>query len=107
MSPWKPATPCSRPLCPHRKPCPVHGSGKWDKDRPSAQERGYGHAWRKIRERVLTRDRRTCTSCGQPATQVDHVTPKHKGGSDDAGNLVSLCRDCHDKKTGREGQAAR
>jgi 5-methylcytosine-specific restriction protein A len=107
ISPWRPAAPCPRFPCANRKPCPVHGSGKWDKDRPNAGQRGYGHSWRKIRERILERDGHTCRLCGQPANQVDHVVPKHKGGTDDESNLVSLCTFHHAKKTGREGQAAR
>jgi 5-methylcytosine-specific restriction endonuclease McrA len=42
--------------------------------------------------------------CGEPAQQVDHIVPKHRGGTDDSSNLTSLCRWCHDKKTGREGR---
>jgi 5-methylcytosine-specific restriction endonuclease McrA len=36
------------------------------------------------------------------AVEVDHVIPLHKGGKDDASNLQSLCRDCHDAKTRRD-----
>jgi 5-methylcytosine-specific restriction protein A len=69
--------------------------------------RGYGHRWRLLRAQILERDVHTCRSCGQPASQVDHVVPKHRGGTDDETNLVSLCRRCHDAKTGREGRLAR
>jgi 5-methylcytosine-specific restriction enzyme A len=60
-----------------------------------------------LRAKILERDGYVCTSCGQPATQVDHIVSKHKGGSDDPSNLASLCRRCHDAKTGREGRLAR
>jgi 5-methylcytosine-specific restriction protein A len=110
MSPWRPATPCGHPGCSAHAVlgtgrCEVHKRDRWV-NRLSVTERGYGHAWRKVRERILVRDQHTCTSCGQPASQVDHLVPKHKGGTDDEGNLVSLCRRCHDRKTGREGQAS-
>ena len=34
-----------------------------------------------------------------PATQVDHIKPKAKGGTDDWDNLQSICDRCHDAKT--------
>jgi 5-methylcytosine-specific restriction enzyme A len=110
MSPTRPRRPCGHPLCPaHAVPgasrCAAHIRDRWA-GRGNSQARGYGAAWRKIRARVLERDGHTCRRCGQVANQVDHVVPKHKGGSDDEANLVSLCRRCHDKKTGREGRLA-
>jgi len=38
---------------------------------------------------------------GRPtlATEVHHVKAKADGGTDDLENLVSICRDCHDKAT--------
>jgi 5-methylcytosine-specific restriction protein A len=57
-----------------------------------------------LRERILARDAHTCTSCGAPASQVDHIVPKYRNGDDDQANLTSLCRRCHDRKTGREGR---
>ncbi|MEG9303316.1 HNH endonuclease signature motif containing protein [Psychrobacter celer] len=37
-----------------------------------------------------------------PATDVDHIINKAKGGSDDPSNLQSLCRKCHRSKTANE-----
>ena len=37
-----------------------------------------GH-WKKQRLRVLARDGWTCTYCGEPATEVDHVIPRKVG----------------------------
>lgn len=57
--------------------------------------------WRRVREYVLTRDRRLCRICGKPAEEVHHVqhlTPKNVWDvrvTLDPDNLVSLCRDCH------------
>lgn len=34
-----------------------------------------------------------------PATEVDHITPKAEGGTDDRSNLQGLCTDCHKAKT--------
>ena len=33
------------------------------------------------------------------ATELDHVTPLHKGGRDDDSNRQGLCYDCHQDKT--------
>jgi 5-methylcytosine-specific restriction protein A len=79
--------------------------------RPSASSRGYGEAWRKIRDRILKRDGGFCVPCKDegrmtPATMVDHIKPKHLSGGDDA-NLRAICRRCHDRKTGAEGRHAR
>ena len=106
MSPWRPLPPCSMPLCPNRQPCPVHGQQRWE-NRPNSRARGYGHVWRKLRERILARDP-VCVLCWRaPSTQCDHIVPKSKGGTDSDANLRGICRRCHDSKSGLEGQAAR
>ena len=76
----------------------------WKRKRNSANERGYGWAWRKVREKALKRDDYLCVRCRDegritPARQVDHILPKANGGGDELGNLMSLCKDCHDDKT--------
>lgn len=70
----------------------------------SRHERGYGTAWTKLRLRILERDKHLCQPCKRKgritaATQVDHRTPKAKGGTDDEANLDSICEPCHDAKT--------
>lgn len=59
--------------------------------------------WFRLRHACLTRDKRTCTTerCGKPATHVDHVIARSKGGADILNNLVSLCPSCHSRKTVR------
>lgn len=74
----------------------------WSKQ--SRHERGYDHRWVKTRARILKRDRGLCVAClmggrPTPATEVHHVKAKADGGTDDPENLVSICRDCHDKAT--------
>jgi 5-methylcytosine-specific restriction endonuclease McrA len=47
---------------------------------------------------VLARDRHRCTTPGCGATaflEVHHVVPRGRGGSNRAGNLVTLCGRCH------------
>jgi 5-methylcytosine-specific restriction protein A len=72
--------------------------------RQSRHERGYGSDWDKTRARILKRDRGLCIPClmggrPAPATQVDHIKPKAKGGTDADDNLQSICDDCHKAKT--------
>ena len=83
--------------------CPKHG---WD-HRLSRHERGYGTWWDKKRLFILARDDRLCQVClgkgrTTPAQEVDHITPKAKGGTDEDDNLQSICVSCHREKTTRE-----
>ncbi len=76
-------------------------------DRGSRHARGYGSHWDKLRLVILRRDNHLCQSClakgrPTPANHVDHIRPKSKGGTDDHGNLQSLCQECHDEKTAQE-----
>jgi hypothetical protein len=58
-----------------------------------------------IRYQVLARDRK-CVLCGAgPETvqlQVDHITPKSRGGSNDLTNLQVLCATCNRGKSNRD-----
>lgn len=60
--------------------------------------------WPRIRASVLERDGGACVMCGAPATDVDHVDPS---GPHEAGNLRSLCRTCHMRRTAAQSHAAR
>lgn len=59
---------------------------------------GYGYAWQQVRRAHLTLEP-FCRACGAVAVDVDHITPKRQGGTDDESNLQSLCRSCHARKT--------
>lgn len=72
-------------------------------------ERGYGTKWTKLREQVLRRDRYLCQceECKRykfikPATEVDHITAKAHGGTDELSNLQAINKECHKRKTARE-----
>ena len=74
----------------------------WAKTSPTS--RGYGAAWVKLRKAIMARDKHLCQPClrlnrATPATAVDHITPKAKGGTDSPGNLQAICTPCHDAKT--------
>lgn len=71
--------------------------------RPTATQRGYDEAWRRLRAAVLA-ERPWCEVCGGPATDVHHRTPKradqHACDVDPDG-LASLCHPCHSRITAR------
>lgn len=58
------------------------------------------------RWRILQRDEFACRYCGRRAPdvvlEVDHVTPRCQGGSDEQDNLVAACEDCNRSKSGSE-----
>lgn len=76
----------------------------WHHGGKSRQERGYGQAWIRLRKVILARDRHLCQPClakGRltAATEVDHIVPKAKGGTDAMQNLRAICTPCHRQKT--------
>jgi len=79
-----------------------------DRQRGSANERGYTYAWQRARQHFL----RAHPLCAEherqgrvePACVVDHIVP-HKGDKTlfwDRNNWQSLCKPCHDRKTATE-----
>lgn len=76
---------------------------------PAGQSWGSGRGgrpWRRIRQRILLRDRYTCQQCGYVGMdlEVDHIVNVARGGSDDDSNLQALCKLCHKAKTARESR---
>ena len=69
----------------------------------SPRRRPTPPAWASLRRKVLERDNHACQlrfpGCLGTATQVDHVMPLARGGTDDEANLQSVCVDCHRLKT--------
>ncbi len=69
--------------------------------------RTRGRTLARLRHRTFTRDCGLCVPCSQagrttPATELDHVVPLHKGGTDADDNLQAICTECHRKKTALE-----
>jgi 5-methylcytosine-specific restriction endonuclease McrA len=68
--------------------------------------------WKSLRTSVLIRDRRLCQVlsddtgfiCGQPATEVDHITA---GDDHSLSNLQAICTWHHRRKSSAEGNAAK
>lgn len=59
------------------------------------------------RHAALARDRHTCRTCGDTATEVDHIINLAQGGTHDPVNLQALCTPCHRAKTETEALTAR
>lgn len=85
--------------------CPAHRRER-EQRRGSSSQRGYGSAWREIRDRFI-RENPLCIFCQAegrivPATDVDHIIAKRDGGRDEWSNLRSLCHACHSRRTVRD-----
>lgn len=107
--PRKAKRPCRHPGCPEITEgnyCEKHKS--MHPDRPSASRRGYSSKWRRVRAAYL-RKHPMCVKCMAEgryveATVVDHIKA-HRNNPVlmwDENNFQSLCKSCHDKKTGNE-----
>ncbi len=110
--PRSPKRPCRYPGCPNLCGkdvyCEEHRK-EWSHDalRGGAAERGYDARWRTARKRYL-QQHPLCVMCAEegkitPATVVDHIIP-HRGDRKlfwDPENWQPLCREHHDRKTGR------
>jgi len=116
--PYAPKRPCAatgcRALVAGGGYCPAHKRQKmagYDQGRGTSAQRGYGYHWQQLRAYVLAREPlcRDCWKRGRvvPATDVDHIIPRVKGGSDDDSNLQPLCHSCHSAKTMRESVGMR
>lgn len=109
--------PCSAPGCPELvrdgRYCKLHTrqeQRRYDKQRGTSTQRGYGANWRRLRKMKLSRN----PICEDPfglhkeydeliqANEVDHIIPKKHGGESEMNNLQSLCKSCHSKKTAVE-----
>lgn len=50
------------------------------------------------RRSVFVRDGHRCQYCNGPAENLDHVTPRSRGGSHTWDNVVAACRSCNTRK---------
>ena len=109
--PYKPRRPCRYPGCPDfavqgQVFCSIHMEWSSDRQRGGASARGYDARWKKARA-IFLKQHPLCAFCQAegklvPATVVDHIIP-HRGNQQlfwDQTNWESLCKTCHDKKTG-------
>jgi len=112
--PYKAKHPCGHPGCPNltdKGYCKEHQKeynaeyNNFHRGYKSSER--YGSAWRKIRARYV-KEHPLCERCLKegrlvPVQIVHHILPKAEGGSDDFGNLMSLCQGCHNKVHGLRG----
>jgi 5-methylcytosine-specific restriction protein A len=81
----------------------INKASKPKRIRATPTQRGYDSEWRKIRLKILNRDKWICYYCnkklfGSDAT-VDHIQSLANGGARlDPFNLVSACRSCNSSK---------
>jgi 5-methylcytosine-specific restriction enzyme A len=96
--------PCTEPRCKefavNRGKCKDHQPINWSRK----AYRMPGWAWSRLKPSILVRDGYLCQVCLKrgiytEASEVDHVIPLAKGGSNDHSNLVAICGTCHEHKT--------
>ena len=114
--PDRPPRICRAPACrkgtTHKSGyCEEHQANQKSWSNRKGSGRG-GRPWRRLREQVMNRDNWVCQVCLEngrvtPATQVDHIIPKSRGGSDSPSNLRAICGPCHKVKTAQESAEAR
>jgi len=80
-----------------------HRAAHVEEQRPSARRRGYDRDWERIRAEHLELEPwcRFHLELGDrvPATEVDHILARRRGGTDDHSNLRSLCKPHHSRRT--------
>lgn len=104
--PRKPLTRCTEPHCPNpvvKGKCAEHQRPSWTQ-RSRWQPSSNTKRRKRTRQAVMQRDQGLCYVCGQSgATQMDHITPLHLGGSEyDMDNLGAIHSGCHEMKSRRE-----
>jgi len=105
---------CKTPGCPKlveagKSCCEEHTrqqTRQYDRQRGTANQRGYNANWRKVRKMKLASDPlcERCKADGRliPATLVHHKDRDPRNNSDE--NLMSLCNECHETIHRDEGE---
>ena len=52
-----------------------------------------------LREFIFSKTNGRCSYCGAKATEIDHIVPRAKGGTDSTYNLIPACKSCNEKKS--------
>jgi len=99
-----------RAIATHRSPVRLPTG---DQLRGSAAKRGYDRVWQRVRADHL-RQEPLCRFCAQdgrvtPAEVVDHIEEiaRRPDLRLNHGNLRSLCKECHDRRTGQARRTGR
>lgn len=100
MSPMRARKLCAEPSCGalvDRGRCPAHARRPFE-GRPSYRARGYTAAWDRMAREMRERGE-ICVWCRNAiATELDHIVPKARGGTDDPSNAAPACRACNQKR---------
>ena len=62
----------------------------------------YRHAVPLSRRAIFARDGGRCVYCTAPATSIDHVIPRSRGGGHNWENVVSACHKCNHLKADKQ-----
>jgi len=112
--PRKPTSPCGYPGCSaltDQRYCPEHQkrmSSHYNRyERDPVSKKRYGYQWQKVRARFLAAHP-LCAECmargrATPASEVHHILPLSRGGTNDEANLAALCKPCHSAISARDG----
>lgn len=76
-------------------------SKRTDRRSATAGNRGRGAHWIRDekRRRIYWRDGMRCVYCGSGhCLTLDHVVARERGGSHEAGNLLTACARCNEKR---------
>lgn len=108
--------PCAIRSCPNLidegKYCDTHKQYKIHDSRRKNDSDRHRHEhtrrWQKLRL-IYLRANPLCIECKKqnkivPASEVHHIVPIARGGTDDESNLEALCKSCHSKKTAEENR---
>ena len=70
-----------------------------EKVRHWGYQQGFNYSYSSRRSAILHRDNYTCQCCGKKncRLEVHHIKFRSNGGTDDEENLITLCKECHDK----------
>jgi len=105
-----PKRPCARPGCPNLvdkgycPECQKKVDKNYERTRETAVARGYTHRWQKVRKWKLSRDP-LCQPCQKEGRVTQAFMVHHADGNsrnNRSENLVSVCRECHEKIHGPE-----
>jgi 5-methylcytosine-specific restriction enzyme A len=107
----RPLSPCSVRGCPQRAArrglCEHHAAESDERyraahpdTRPAYYQRYNDPEWKQIRAAYI-KAHPMCAECGEKGKHVDHIKPRSQGGTNDMGNLQTLCHSCHSRKTGQ------
>jgi 5-methylcytosine-specific restriction protein A len=111
--PYKPKKPCAYPGCRNLtdgRYCEAHAKAEAKRynreERDPDSNKRYGRSWKQLRAAFLAAHPlcEMCSAEGRltPAEEVHHIKALKNGGTNEAGNLMSLCKPCHSRITATE-----